>query len=206
VRQPHRGPPGGVREAREQRQEMIGTNTAPSWILKRRELHDPQVPCSPVSGARCRDQPLQAGASRAHAGALDLGHLRSPSPRRGGSHGRRIPNRFFAHRHTANRIVNRRHPHGSYLWCGPTPRTSVADVQPPGRRSVVGDDVAGDHSVCEVGSIRRAVGRLISPHGEEEWAASLAAAHTDQFLAAYPSGGVHHPGPGSAGVVRTWSR
>src|SRR5690606_29548322 len=43
---------------------------APSWILQRRELHDPQVPCSSASGARQHDQPAQAGAIRANAGAL----------------------------------------------------------------------------------------------------------------------------------------
>ncbi|MGI5142988.1 group II intron maturase-specific domain-containing protein [Streptomyces sp. CA-106110] len=47
-----------------------GTNTAPSWILKRRELHDPQGPCSPASGARRRRQPTQGRTSRANAGAL----------------------------------------------------------------------------------------------------------------------------------------
>ncbi|MDX3866455.1 hypothetical protein, partial [Streptomyces europaeiscabiei] len=33
-------------------------------------LHDPQVPCSSASGARQHDQPAQAGAIRANAGAL----------------------------------------------------------------------------------------------------------------------------------------
>src|SRR5690606_31663322 len=59
-----------------------GTNMAPSWILQRRELHDPQVPCSSASGARQHDQPAQAGAIRANAGALRLARLaREQDPR-----------------------------------------------------------------------------------------------------------------------------
>ncbi|MDX3120272.1 hypothetical protein, partial [Streptomyces scabiei] len=39
-------------------------------------LHDPQVPCSSASEARQHDQPAQAGAIRANAGALGLREMR----------------------------------------------------------------------------------------------------------------------------------
>ncbi|MDX2802467.1 hypothetical protein, partial [Streptomyces scabiei] len=39
--------------------------------------HDPQVPCSSASEARQHDQPAQAGAIRANAGALSHGALGS---------------------------------------------------------------------------------------------------------------------------------
>ena len=39
-----------------------GTDTAPSWILKRRELHDPRGPCSPASGPHHRHQPTSTPA------------------------------------------------------------------------------------------------------------------------------------------------